>query len=186
MNGLTFTSVNPPREVRYVPRTAEQDPHAWVVVPHPHAHDNFLADIQSPGNGIASMVKTVTANGLAADVAADMWARYGKLREAVAENPRARWQQWASGKLATHKALGLPETGQVLLLALAEEEKALQAAKQPLHPVAAAMRDFIYGQVQLASLNGSTPAPELLPPPTMVNPVEVVGMVALELAQQQE
>jgi hypothetical protein len=188
MSSISYQSFSPKREVLFTPRTTDKDPSAWVVTAIPDADKVFQDDLYTPGTGAPLLVRTVRAEGLAADVVADMWSRYIELRDAVAENPRARWQAWAAGKLAARGAIEAPAViqSQMILTELAGEKAVLASEKRDLHPVAAAMEKFLYGQVQLISLNGSTPKPELLPPVTYSNPAEIVGMVALDLAQQPE
>lgn len=188
---IIYESQSPKREVHYAPRTADKPPTAWVVTEKPGALAAFKADLKSAGTGNLMLVHTVEASGLAADVVADMWVRYRNLREAVAEakDPVKRWSAWASGKLAMRGVVEAPASmqRQWLLFELKAQEAALQQQygnKAALHPVAAAMQEFMYGQEQLGSLNGSTPKPELLPDVTFRSPVEIVGMVALDLALQ--
>jgi hypothetical protein len=191
MPSILYESNSPKREVHYLPRTADDAPKAWVVVPDPAGHEKFKRDLADPKSSLPSLVKVIEASGLAADVVADMWDRYGALRAAVAEakDPAERWKAWASGKLAVRSAVEMPVSTQrqSLLLDLADQETALRqqyGSSATLHPVALAMRGFMHGQEQLGSLNGSTPKRELLPDATFVDPIEVVGMVALDLAMQ--
>lgn len=191
---IIYESLSPKREVHYTPRTADSPPRAWVVTTKADSLATFAADLKSAGGGTPMLVHTVEASGLAADVVADMWVRYRKLREAVAEakDPVDRWTAWASGKLAVRGVVEAPVSmqRQWLLFELAAQKTALQqqygANNADLHPVAAAMQEFMHGQEQLGSMNGSTPKRELLPDATFVNPVEAVGMIALDLAQQAE
>jgi hypothetical protein len=191
---IIYESLSPKREVHYTPRTADKAPTAWVVTAKDDSLAAFEADLHSAGSGTTMLVHTVEATGLAADVVADMWVRYRKLREAVAEakDPVDRWTAWASGKLAVRGVVEAPATmqRQWLLFELAAQKTALQqqygANSADLHPVAAAMQEFMYGQEQLGSMNGSTPKRELLPDVTFVSPVEAIGMIALDLAQQAE
>jgi hypothetical protein len=187
---IRYQSNGHERQVNFTPRTEDSEPRVWTVTPRKNGHEAFLADLKSPGGSVPVLVQTVSAEGLAADVVADMWSRYNRLREAVAEHPSADWKAWASGKLAVRGAIEAPvvKQSELLLLDLTASEAALRKQHKDarLHPVAAAMRTFMYGQVQLVSLNGSTPQVELLPPGTYASPVEMVGMVALDLAQQPE
>lgn len=181
---IEYRSTN--QVVRYSPRTEDSAPKAWAVVSNPYGHEEFKADLQAPGGLTFSMVRTVRAEGLAADVAADMWSRYGEVIRVVAEHPGARWKAWSSGKLAVRGAVEASPVAKssILIEELAHEETALTAQKQTLHPVAAAMLKFLHGQVQLASLNGSTPPAELLPHPTYADPTEVVDIALADISHK--
>lgn len=195
MSSIRYQSYSPKREINYTPRSIGEDPTASVELGHEKALDAFMADLYSTDSEhslfLPNYINKVEVKGLAADVVADMWERYTALRTAVAEaqNPVERWTAWASGKLAVRGAVEAPASMQRkwLLTELASQETVLQqqygAKHAQLHPVALAMRNFMYAQEQLSSLNGSTPNRELLPEATFASPVKVMGMIALDLAE---
>lgn len=191
MSSIRYQSFSPAKEVHFSARTEDKEPSVWTVADAPGAHDAYKEDLYKPGGGTPLLVRTVRAEGLAADVVADMWARYTALRSAVAEtqNPVERWTAWATGKLAVRGAIEAtaPTQRKWLLTDLASQETVLRqqygANNAHLHPVSLAMRNFMYGQEQLGGLNGSTPNRELLPAATFADPIEIMGMIALDLAE---
>ena len=199
---IKYVTHSPALEVNFTARTAEAAPEAWAVVDVEDGRRKYESDLHDAHSSLPLLVKTAKVSGLAADVVADMWDRYTTLRSAVAaaEGPVERWatvdrwSEWASGKLALRGAVEAPASTQRqwLLTEIASQKTVLTALSQrdgttaALHPVAAAMQSFMYGQEQLDGLNGSTPDKELLPAAAYANPVEIVGMVALDLAMMPE
>lgn len=195
MSSIRYQSFSPKREVTFTPRAEGQDPTASVEIGQERALAAFKADLLSTdsehGLFLPSYIKKIEVKGLAADVVADMWERYNALRTAVAESEDSKmeWPAWAAGKLAVRGAVEAPASVQRkwLLTELASQETGLKqqygAEHAHLHPVAQAMRNFMYGQEQLGSLNGSTPNRELLPEAVFADPIKLMGMIALDLAE---
>lgn len=182
---INYASKVPDRLVRYSPRQPGHEPRAWTVIANPGYHDAFLADLTNPKGHMIPATTEITTNGLSADFAADLWTRYQNLRTAVAdtENADAHWERWARRQIPGHETLARPLADGMLVQALNAEEASLTTHGDHLHSVAVQMRTFLMGRLQLENMNGSRPADQLLPPPTLVGAVEVVGMVALDLYQ---
>jgi len=183
---INYVSRVPDRVVKYSPRQSEREPRAWTIIANPNFHEAFMADYMDTENHMIPATREVIAKGLSADFTADLWTRYQNLRTAVTdtENADAHWRRWVRKQIPGHETLERPLADTMLVQALNTEEASLSTHGNHLHSVAEQMRVFLLGRLQLENMNGSRPADLLLPPPTLINPIEVVGMVALDLYQE--
>lgn len=157
------------------------------MLPVPDPVASFLKDLRSPNGGYndipPSLIRTVTAEGEAADAVADVWTQYGALRAAVAEMPdTGAWERWSIERFGGQEGLTLADADKYLLKVLAADEQALAERRQlKLPPFAIAMRGFVTARSELNGLK-NRPSSELLPQAAEIDPRQVVGAVALDLA----
>ena len=179
---INYSSRSAKAPVRFFPRTAEKEPYAVTTLAHADGAARLAENLRESGGGVPELIYNVDARGLAADVVASLWAKHTKVVATLRaeEDPGARvqgWKGYAAGVLAMQGDTQL-SSAQAKMAIVAD----LDQHKAGLHPVAEAMHALLAEEIQLVHLNGSTPKPELLPPTAFVDPVEAMGIIALDLS----